>query len=155
MGSLSTGFRALKGTVSLFLPHYFCILNVSSQDKCPSPCFTARRDFASCGFSASYAVPSLAGQGAAGQSHGWFRGQWSQTGAVAGVLARAWAWPEGQDFLQGRWCNPWCAAALVATVSCMFILDVQAPAQPAPLRGTLGLLWKENTPSICLLSPSL
>lgn len=39
MGSLSTGFRALKGVASLFLPHYFCMFSVSSQDKCPSACF--------------------------------------------------------------------------------------------------------------------
>lgn len=74
-GCLSTGFRVLKGTASLFLPCYFCILNVSSQDKCPSPCFTARMDFPSCGFSASNAVTSLMQHEAAGQSRGRFRVQ--------------------------------------------------------------------------------
>lgn len=39
--------------------------------------------------------------------------------------------------------------------SCLSILDVQVTAQPSPLGGTLGLFWKENTPNICLLDPSL
>jgi len=68
LGCLSAGFRVLKGAASLFLPPYFCILNVSSQDKWPYPCFTARMNFPSCGFSASNAVTSIMQCEAAGRS---------------------------------------------------------------------------------------
>lgn len=45
---LSTGFRVLKGTASLFLALLF---DVSSQDRHPSRCFTARMNIPPCVFS--------------------------------------------------------------------------------------------------------
>lgn len=40
-----------------------------------------------------------------------------ESGAAAGVLAQAWAWPEGQDFLQGRW---WCSCSCAHGVLCVY-----------------------------------
>lgn len=134
MGSLSTGFRALKGSASLFLPHYFCILNVSSQDKCPSPCFTARRDFASCGFSASVAVPSLAEQGAAGQSCGWSRVQ--ESGAALELQLRPGLHLKGK--ISCRAGDVTCGVQLLLCPRCPVCLFWMSRSQHSQL------LWEEH-----------